>query len=428
MGLLVSISLVLVRGHLPLRTLDLLATPIGKNPLLMNQETGHLAGDTLLEWVDRDTHHWHCETDSARNLPICGIFFDLGRREVGEGMNLSRFREVILGVRYRGTAEHLRVVLAQYDRIYSEQDDHHTRRPYAGYFSTNASGLVTVPLAGMVLPEWWLTSPQGSRQPVDGLDLSNCVTLTVDVPYIYGKAWHDIEVTHLELRGEWVTKAELYSVLLWGWLALMTVVVILRLRAAHEFNIDQERMINALAEREKLLRAEQAKLQHTATVDALTGLLNRHGMAKALAELPDSIGPMCMLLVDVDHFKDVNDRFGHAEGDSVLRRIAALLTQNLRAQDIVCRWGGEEFVVCAACGLEDAERIAEKMRQLAADKPLTPKVRIVVTISIGITPMTGPSEFESALERADAAMYRAKAQGRNQVVVEPPPAATTSDH
>jgi two-component system, cell cycle response regulator len=162
-----------------------------------------------------------------------------------------------------------------------------------------------------------------------------------------------------------------------------------------------------------------------AVTDPLTGLHNRRFMTAQLGALVKRAtqggDPVAALMVDIDHFKRINDTFGHDIGDEVLREFAVRLATNVRAIDLACRFGGEEFVVVMPdTKLDDAHRIAERLRRHIAgspfhlaglDEPLT------VTISVGVAATQGASDAPDALlKRADEAVYEAKAGGRNQVV------------
>jgi two-component system cell cycle response regulator len=130
--------------------------------------------------------------------------------------------------------------------------------------------------------------------------------------------------------------------------------------------------------------------------------------------------PMSALLVDIDHFKKVNDGYGHDVGDEVLREFAVRLANNVRTVDLACRYGGEEFVVLMPdTELIDAHAIAERIRHDVAGTPFSVnggRDLLRVTISIGVA-VAGPQDgADSLLKRADEAVYRAKAEGRNRVI------------
>jgi two-component system cell cycle response regulator len=161
-----------------------------------------------------------------------------------------------------------------------------------------------------------------------------------------------------------------------------------------------------------------------AVTDPLTGLHNRRymsGQLQALVRRASQGGePVGALLVDIDYFKRINDSFGHDVGDEVLREFAVRLATNVRAIDLACRYGGEEFVVIMPdTTLEDASRIAERLRLHVAGAPFrVPGLSepLAVTISIGVACTSGEDTPDALLKRADEAVYAAKAGGRNQVV------------
>ncbi len=174
-----------------------------------------------------------------------------------------------------------------------------------------------------------------------------------------------------------------------------------------------------------VLRRYQARIAALATTDTLTGLPNRRGFDilanQALQEALREQKPLATLMIDLDNFKTLNDTHGHLAGDEVLRGFAANLRGCLRQADILCRWGGEEFIVL----LKDttpaaAHHLAEKIRLLAEQSryPVGDAV-LQVNTSIGLTELASGDTLHSLLSRADRALYRAKQSGRNRVCVEP---------
>ncbi|MDO8324056.1 MAG: PleD family two-component system response regulator [Phenylobacterium sp.] len=162
-----------------------------------------------------------------------------------------------------------------------------------------------------------------------------------------------------------------------------------------------------------------------AVTDQLTGLHNRRymvGQLEALVKRATLGGdPVACLLIDIDHFKKINDGYGHDVGDEVLREFAVRLASNVRAIDLPCRYGGEEFVVVMPdTKIEDAERIAERIRLHVAGSPfrvMNGAELLTVTISIGVAATLGAEDRpEALLKRADEAVYEAKASGRNKVI------------
>ncbi|NIR30529.1 MAG: GGDEF domain-containing protein [Gammaproteobacteria bacterium] len=176
-----------------------------------------------------------------------------------------------------------------------------------------------------------------------------------------------------------------------------------------------------LARRNRELKRTQAELETLSRTDAMTGLPNRRHLDDRLTDevyrLRRYGSPLCVSLVDVDHFKTINDRFGHRTGDAVLRTVARLLAQSVRRSDFVARWGGEEFaLLLPETRLVGACTMLERLRQTLSDY-VVPPLTAPVTASFGVSEVGAEEDGESALCRADRALYRAKREGRNRVAL-----------
>lgn len=174
------------------------------------------------------------------------------------------------------------------------------------------------------------------------------------------------------------------------------------------------------------VRSYVTELEHTASSDGLTGLLNhRHFVMKAGQEAQrlqkQGSGQFSLIMFDLDHFKSVNDTFGHSAGDMVLQRIGQIVTSHARKQDLCARYGGEEFVMLLAdTSIDEASDIANRLCEVIRSTPIEfEQLQLMVTASFGVssfTPESGTS-WEAALNKADTALYHAKDAGRNRVVV-----------
>lgn len=182
------------------------------------------------------------------------------------------------------------------------------------------------------------------------------------------------------------------------------------------------------------LRAETGELQRQIDRDPLTGLINKGTVAAmidaALSNSQHDASPMCLIMADLDHFKDINDRHGHLIGDSVLRDIAGRLRAAARASDSVGRYGGEEFIILMPhTRLDSAKRVAERIRRHIMQTPVkVNRVEIPITISLGLTQAVHNDDNRSLIGRADAALYDAKNAGRNRVEVRLPPVRNGTAH
>ncbi|MTI64541.1 diguanylate cyclase [Methylophaga sp.] len=168
------------------------------------------------------------------------------------------------------------------------------------------------------------------------------------------------------------------------------------------------------------LQLANRQLEHVSRRDHLTGMPNRLYLQEAFEselERYHRYGHVFSLLIlDIDHFKRINDAFGHVVGDEILKRISDLLTQNLRGADIAGRWGGEEFLIlCPETDLQGAWRLAEQLRTLIGQTDFGID-KMSITASLGVTDFRDDEMIEDCIKRADQALYRAKHRGRNQTI------------
>jgi len=172
------------------------------------------------------------------------------------------------------------------------------------------------------------------------------------------------------------------------------------------------------------IAVENSRLYRMATLDRMTGLFVHHYFQERLIEeikRSERTGtPLTLLMADLDHFKDVNDKYGHPQGDIVLKGIAAIIHQNIRGFDIASRYGGEEFaIILTETDLEIADTIAERLRKKIEDAVYkNGENDIKITISIGLAQFTHNIDMTGIdlIKKADNALYSAKSQGRNRIV------------
>jgi diguanylate cyclase (GGDEF)-like protein len=174
-----------------------------------------------------------------------------------------------------------------------------------------------------------------------------------------------------------------------------------------------------LLEINELLDTRSKALEIKAKTDPLTGAFNRLGIEEVISlglqEWRQYRKPLSLVMIDIDHFKQVNDRHGHDVGDLVLSNLSNIVQQHTRAQDLFARWGGEEFVlVCRDTDLDSACTIADKLRELIANQTL--HQNILVTASFGVATLKTNENLEQLFKAADTALYKAKSAGRNRVV------------
>lgn len=171
-------------------------------------------------------------------------------------------------------------------------------------------------------------------------------------------------------------------------------------------------------QRTQQLEDKNRELLHLSTTDPLTGVVNRMKLEQSinqeLAKAKRYQLPYSVILIDIDHFKEVNDKYGHQAGDLVLQSFTALLKQEVRESDLVGRWGGEEFVISCSCtNLESGAKLAEKLRQKVASHDYGNQ--LTCTASFGVASYHKQDSLEKLLSRADTALYQSKSAGRNRV-------------
>jgi diguanylate cyclase len=205
--------------------------------------------------------------------------------------------------------------------------------------------------------------------------------------------------------------------------AIVQILVRENAKVRHEVNELNARLQHSQAQIEKL-RSSLSESQRLGMLDAVTALKNRHWLDAALPRevnaAQESKEPLCLIMADVDHFKRINDSFGHAVGDEILKRFAELLSKNIKGRDSAVRFGGEEFIVLLPhTRVEGARNLGEQIRgELEAKKWMhhkTGKPIGKVTASFGVAQLRPAEEPDAFLERADAKLYEAKAAGRNCV-------------
>lgn len=190
----------------------------------------------------------------------------------------------------------------------------------------------------------------------------------------------------------------------------------------HELQVRLRAGTRILELQDELIAARETQRQQ-ATHDVLTGALNRRtvleGLQRELSRAQRDKMSIGVILMDLDHFKVINDTYGHPIGDKVLQETISRLRRELRSHDLLGRYGGEEFlIVLPGCPITETELVAERLRQCLAGEPIRfPNEQVFVTGSFGVASSTVDDETaETLIQTADASLYRAKREGRNRVV------------
>lgn len=399
-------------GHyfLPAKTLPL---PINRDNTSLygysDQERGKSA-----HWVNDQDQRWTCDFRPADAFG-CGWSIN-ATHTPGTGLDLRDFDALEVDVNYRGPATRIRVYMRNYSPAYSNLENLDSSKPMEASFTVDeAQSVVRVDFSEFRVAGWWLAERK-SRRRWQKLELDNIVGVGVD---LVERGFHEAEVRNLALVGRWITTEELLIGIISFWMVVFLGEGAARFYGLYRTAQKDRQAIRDLEEKQRRLTEENLHLENLANTDPLTGIYNRAGMQRRLDGMSirdRGLAGVGVLAMDLDHFKSLNDRYGHDLGDKVLKTFAALLAMNLRSDDVFARIGGEEFVVlCRRQPVDGVYAFAEKLRQLAGQCTFNGEDSLSVTVSIGVAIVAEGEDFAAALQRADAALYRAKQHGRNRV-------------
>ncbi|WP_051534774.1 GGDEF domain-containing protein [Deefgea rivuli] len=358
-----------------------------------------------------------CELKKSKyEWPFCEVSFELSK--TAEGIDLSDFDRVVFDMKLNGPDfKKVRVYLRNFEPELSKLNEPLALKVNELELALPSGKPFSVPLKYFRVASWWV---EEKNVPIFSTDmrLNNVTQIEVATPGVVEMGRHQIEIRSIEFHGKWISLTQLLFGIVAAWLVFCFVWLVMELLAYRaRFNLKRAQM-SELETINRVLEIQAEVLSNKVLLDPLTGALNREGLRDFLlqqwqGEMPTSAG-MSVLFVDLDHFKRVNDNYGHAVGDEVLKQFALLVKGEIRKSDGLVRWGGEEFlVVCPATELPEAAKLAEKLRASIANA-VWPS-HIVVTCSCGVATREEGEEFSSLIKRADDALYQAKHAGRNRV-------------
>lgn len=363
-----------------------------------------------------------CDLKLGYAWPYCNLSITLGA--VPKGVDLSRYDSVTLDIAARGPVPVPVVLyLRHYGRAYYRPGKSDTLKANTlEYTPGDGEAAFTTPVSNIHVATWWIQQyhiPARHAAP----DLRDVVSIDIATGGNLGPGTYTYAVRSITFYGKWLSEIELLTLIVAAWFA--TAILYLAgslwgaLRAAHVASSSRRELERANA----ALKLERQALKVVATHDPLTRLYNRDGFAgrvnALLAQADARHARLSLIFMDVDHFKGVNDQHGHATGDECLRLLSRRVRRHIRDEDVLCRWGGEEFVLaCASISLEVAAASAERLRGTLADGEWPNG--IALTCSFGVAQMLPGEGLAEALKRADSALYAAKRAGRNCVRVATP--------
>ncbi|MBW8733637.1 MAG: GGDEF domain-containing protein [Asticcacaulis sp.] len=368
-------------------------------------------GDTDGRSVTRDLGalRWDCDLRKGDAYPYCGYELFIDRNRGTHGLDLSNMRSFAVTVMYKGPSTSFRVHLKNFDPHYSVRADDESPKYLRVEADTTPGRLQTAEFvpSDFGVADWWLRkrklAPEFGRPQFDDV-----TSLIIETGSEAPLGRHAFAVRDITIRTAILSDAQWYSLLLGIWIVM--IVAYLGYRVGN--------LRRALMERRTLEALALRDAQEAARRDHLTGILNRRGLTERFDELA---GPrrgafaLTVILIDLDHFKVLNDTYGHDRGDHVLNAVAQVIAGSVRAGDLAARWGGEEFiVVCADVDRRSAQKIAEKIRERIQGFDFG--IEGGVTASLGVNwSNTAEPDLTQLVAQADIALYAAKAEGRNRV-------------
>lgn len=362
------------------------------------------------EWLDGSKRRLRCHYPPGSDEPqyYCAVNYFVGPSP-GRGLDLSNYTHVEVKVVYKGDVPKLRLFARHFDPRYSTLGDTNSTKYNSVFLATqDLRAPVSLSVEEFTVAEWWRLQYKLPRELAQA-ELGNVVTVGLDFSYPMTEGVHDLEVQEITFVRPGLSRETWYLGILSVWLVGIVLYSLLQLRT---YRIER-----------RLLQNEAERYRTRATTDPLTLALNRHGLEQGWARLLAGATPapghaLALLVLDIDHFKRVNDSCGHAVGDRVLRDLAALLRRQLRSSDWLVRWGGEEFVVLLpGVRADHAAALADDLRKAVESHAFGSGVPAPVTVSVGVALQRPEEGFEALFKRADEALYEAKRGGRNRVVV-----------
>ncbi|MGJ8682103.1 GGDEF domain-containing protein [Paraglaciecola sp.] len=365
-------------------------------------------GQSNITWRDQAQNSWTCHLKDIAPNPFCSWQLTTVNAK-GEGLDLSSFKQITLYGNTEGPSEFFRLYLRNRNHEYYKFGETNTTKYNSAELPVaKLSNGEPLNLKDMTVADWWLSANKISPE-LSHPEFNDVVFIEIQNGTLFREGVQEFQLEKIELSGPIISQEQLYKILIIIWIVSILSLLLFRviiLNRTLKSNLAYQKELVSI---NKLLNLENQKFEDLAKTDQLTGLLNRLGIRDVLYEGLTSWKrnkkPFSFVLLDVDHFKKLNDTFGHDIGDLVLKSLAQLLSDNIRPSDYLARWGGEEFIlVCPNTDLVQAKQIAELLRSKVEKMELAQTGPI--TTSFGVATMATP-DLDVLFKSADKALYQA---------------------
>ena len=425
LGILLTLIAVFAQQFFPLKRF--IAWPNPSNTVYF-YFSNEVEGQPAAFWIDQEKSIWRCKfPEIAPDQYFACSFNTFFNESLDHGLDLSQYTHLNLKLNYTGSANRTRIYVRNFDPAYSKVEDGNSTKFNAVTLHTrDLKEELHIGLDEFIVGDWWLSAYDIPRE-LSRPDMRNAITFGIDFVEQLEPGNHDMQIEKVEFVGEWISAEDWYLLILASWMLGIFFYAVMRLIKLQRQSWRDGKVIHLLSDKNARLQLEKDKFRHLSTVDSLTQAYNRFGIDNIIASLinlkthsgtQQNVPDFALLLIDIDHFKPINDKRGHDTGDRILQNVASIINQNINAQDFLGRWGGEEFLVIMPDTDKDtAFKLAEKIRLVIHETTFEPQDPLSVTISVGVSDRLENEAFASCFKRADDALYAAKAQGRNTVVM-----------
>lgn len=359
----------------------------------------------------------NCDVHAGYAWPYCNLVFELARPP--NGVDLSAFDTLTVQASSKGPEleQQVRLFLLNFNSAYSDPTQPSSAKVQELVYGPATHPRLSAKLSQFTVSSWWSTSHVVGVEHA-GTEFDNVVAVQVATGGNVTPGMHVITVERIEFTGKLVSPAMFRLCVIATWLLAGGAYIVIYAVSARQA-LEATRHGKAALERLNAeLRDETHHLKQVAKRDPLTGALNRFGLRDELSKAAErgdvQFFPLSIVFVDIDHFKRINDLHGHDVGDRVIKEISDVISSVIQRDDILARWGGEEFLlIFPGTAPTDARAIAERLRRAIAGRAWPDGLQ--VTGSFGVSEATAGEDLVDGIKRADEAMYLAKSNGRDRV-------------